>query len=453
MASSNISDHGLKCASSVLNAGSSDGNGGNKDVLRRLKTASILCSIFIVVEVIGGYVSGSLAVLSDAAHLFSDLAAFVVAIGVAHVAELPPSERNTYGYKRAEALGALFSMSSLAVVSLILLVEAFDRLWKNMTMPADLNGQAVDGKVMSYIAGFGVLVNVCLAFILKENHVHLPGYHDHSHDHGHDNAGHSHSHDHSNGDSQDVQVEVSRNANGNSCSHTTNVQDDKSVIADGKLFKQPSFLHSHDHNHSHDPEVQDLTGCGASKSQKPSYGSTSPQIDEEYPIHVDETTPIIRNNETATKNVNLNAAYVHVIGDLIQSVAVLIAGLVIYFKPTWYIVDTICTILFCLLVGYSCFGIMKSSISVLLNEVPPNVNWPKVYATISSIKGITNVHDLHIWSISHDTPILSVHASADNVENALHDISKVCQEQFGIRHSTIQLQPTHVDSCVTCDVE
>jgi len=428
------------------------GTGANKVVLRRLKHASILCTIFLLVEVVGGYMSGSLAILSDAAHLFSDLAAFLVAIGVAHVAEMPPSEKNTYGYKRAEALGALFSMASLVVVSLILLAEAFVRLYKNVTLPIDLENQSVDGKVMSYIAGFGVIVNVCLAFILKENHVHLPGYHDHSHDHGHHGACQGHS---SHGSVEEVSTKSSEDhTHGTACqghSHGHSHGSDVEAITPEK----PNHNHeahdhstSHSHDHGHDAESH---SCSGHKS----HGSSSHQH-EDHPIHADERTPMIGNTnkkQMVENNINLNAAYMHVIGDLIQSVAVLIAGLVIYFKPTWYIVDTLCTILFCLLVGYSCIGIMKSSISVLLNEVPPNVNWQKVYDELSSIDDITNVHDLHIWSIAHDAPILSVHASTNNVEKALENISKICKEKFGIHHSTIQLQPTNADSnCITCDI-
>ena len=169
-------------------------------VLRRLKIASFLCCTFFLVEVVGGLLAGSLAILSDAAHLFADLAAFVVAIAASHLASLPPSSDFTFGFKRTEALAALFSMASLAIVSIFLLVEGVRRLWPFIVgwatgEEADVDHDLdVDGRLMSLIAFIGVVVNVILAFVLGEHHVHLPGGdHGHSHEHEH---GHSHGHDH-----------------------------------------------------------------------------------------------------------------------------------------------------------------------------------------------------------------------------------------------------------------
>lgn len=86
-----------------------------QQVLKKLKTASILCLVFLLVEVVGGILAGSLAVLSDAAHLAADLSAFVVAIVGSHIASLPASDAHTFGLKRTESLAALFSMASLLV--------------------------------------------------------------------------------------------------------------------------------------------------------------------------------------------------------------------------------------------------------------------------------------------------------------------------------------------------
>ena len=98
---------------------------------------------------------------------------------------------------------------------------------------------------------------------------------------------------------------------------------------------------------------------------------------------------------------------------------------------------------------YSTFSVIRSSLSVLLEEVPPGVNWEEIYDAISGVPGVSNVHDLHIWSISHGNFILSVHASAEDVEKALNDIKNVCNRR-NISHLTVQLQPTTLDECATC---
>ena len=139
-----------------------------EETINRLYKATILCSCFIVVEVAGGILSGSLAVLSDAAHLFADLASFAVAIAASYLASLPATPRYTYGLKRTESLAALFSVTSLVFVSIGLSYKAIERLVK----PFD---EGVDGKLMTSIAGIGVAVNVALALVLGEDHVHLPG--------------------------------------------------------------------------------------------------------------------------------------------------------------------------------------------------------------------------------------------------------------------------------------
>ena len=107
-----------------------------KKVLRQLKIATALCMVFLVVEVIGGLLSSSLAILSDAAHLFADLAAFAVAIVAHYLASLPSTSTHTYGLKRTESLAALFSMLSLVVVCAGLALEALRRLYEIVFDPS-----------------------------------------------------------------------------------------------------------------------------------------------------------------------------------------------------------------------------------------------------------------------------------------------------------------------------
>jgi zinc transporter 2 len=151
--------------------------------------------------------------------------------------------------------------------------------------------------------------------------------------------------------------------------------------------------------------------------------------------------------------VNLEAAYLHVLGDLAQSVAVLIAGLIIWWKPEYAIVDPLITLAFCILVFYSTLGVFKASFAVLLEEVPPRISWDAVNDDILALPNIADVHDLHIWSISHGIPCLSAHCSAvgdDKCTQALKDVDAVCRSH-GITHITIQMQPASETVCVTCD--
>ena len=94
------------------------------------------------------------------------------------------------------------------------------------------------------------------------------------------------------------------------------------------------------------------------------------------------------------RNVNLHAAYLHVMGDLAQSVAVFLGGIVIYWKPEYHIVDPILTLGFSALVLCSTVGVLKTSVAVLLEETPANIDWKEVYDSISALPNINDVHDL-----------------------------------------------------------
>jgi zinc transporter 2 len=162
---------------------------------------------------------------------------------------------------------------------------------------------------------------------------------------------------------------------------------------------------------------------------------------------VDEVSPVVRTDQ---QNVNLRAAYLHAMADLAQSVAVLIAGMIIWVRPDWHVIDPILALGFCVLVVYSTIGVLRSSISVLLEEMPPNILWQQVYDAIAKTPNVTDVHDLHIWSISHGQLALRAHCTSMD-PNSLSNIHNVCV-RFGGVHSTIQIQ-TPEEPCITCNDE
>mmetsp|Transcript_5008 Transcript_5008/g.5825 ORF Transcript_5008/g.5825 Transcript_5008/m.5825 type:complete len:431 (-) Transcript_5008:64-1356(-) len=395
----------------------------NNEIIRRLTIASILCLTFIIVELIGGILSSSLAILSDAAHLFSDLASFLIAIIASKLAVLPPDSHNTFGFKRAEALAALFSMSCLFAVSLVLGVEAVHRgilFWhvqQDMETDADgsVTGLVVDGKIMTLTATVGVFVNICLAFVLGEHHHHGPlgGGHDHSHEHEH---GHKHEDDHDHDHHSQEHHNQSPDTSTHSHSH------------------DHGHDHGHGHEHEHEMSTEESTPLVDNGRNNTTYNGTNSTTCE-----TQEPSPPPPKEE---RNVNLQAAYLHVLADLLQSVCVLLSGLLIWYNPHWQLIDPCITILFCVVVIRMTMGVILSSISVLMNDVPPTVNWTEVYDGIVSEEGISCVQDLHIWSISHSNMALSAHVEYEEAyaaKDVLERIQDVCRK-FGIYHTTVQLQ-------------
>ena len=143
-------------------------------------------------QLVGGILAMSLAVLSDAAHRAADISAYLVAIVGSRIASLPPTAEYTFGLKRTESIIALFSMVTLAVMSIGLAVEATRRIWGSVHVPDEMD--VVDGKLMTMVAVIGVVVNVILTIVLGEDHVHMHGASD-SCSHAH-HSGHDHLHQH-----------------------------------------------------------------------------------------------------------------------------------------------------------------------------------------------------------------------------------------------------------------
>lgn len=94
---------------------------------RKLSFALVLTSTFLIIEVIAGFITQSLALLSDAAHMFTDAAALAIALVAIKIGKLPADDKRTFGYQRFEILAALFNASMLFVVAMYILYEAYQR--------------------------------------------------------------------------------------------------------------------------------------------------------------------------------------------------------------------------------------------------------------------------------------------------------------------------------------
>lgn len=177
-----------------------------KKASNALWLATFLCGIFMTIEIIGGYIAGSLAIMTDAAHLLTDVAGFLISLFALMVADLPPTRQLSFGFGRAEILGALLSVVIIWVLTGILIYEAVARGKKI------LNGTQetpVQGKIMFIVAVIGLVFNLVLLKIFEatghghnhgvQSHSHSMSFaHEHAHnggEHGHEN-GSQHHHDH-----------------------------------------------------------------------------------------------------------------------------------------------------------------------------------------------------------------------------------------------------------------
>jgi cobalt-zinc-cadmium efflux system protein len=142
-----------------MGAGHSHSSHGSAANRSRLALTLWLAAAYMLAEAIGGWLTGSLALLADAGHMLSDVAALGLSLFAMRMARRPPTSRSTYGYHRLEILAALANGAALVTFSLFVLVEAFRRL----SRPAEIVAPA-----MMAIAAGGLLVNLAGLWILRQ---------------------------------------------------------------------------------------------------------------------------------------------------------------------------------------------------------------------------------------------------------------------------------------------
>ncbi len=140
------------------------------------------------------------------------------------------------------------------------------------------------------------------------------------------------------------------------------------------------------------------------------------------------------------KSVNTKAALVHVMGDLLGSVAALIAGVVIQ-STGWMLIDPLLSIFVCFLVLRSTIEVLKESYHFLMEGVPHHIDYVQVGKDLQAIDGVLAVHDLHIWEMSAGHPALIGHVEIRDLQDwpiTMEKINAMLREKHEIDHVTLQ---------------
>jgi len=132
-----------------------------RDYRKSMKMALFITSVFLLVEIAGGMLSGSLALLSDAGHMFSDVLSLILSLVAMTLALQLPTKERTYGYHRAEIFAAFINSLLLIAVSAGIFWEAYQRI---------LNPAPVEGGLMLIVAGIGLVANIGVVFLLHGSH-------------------------------------------------------------------------------------------------------------------------------------------------------------------------------------------------------------------------------------------------------------------------------------------
>ncbi len=278
----------------------------------RLFITMVLNFLITVVELIGGLLSGSLSLLSDALHNFSDGISIIISYIAIRLGKQPKSTKYTFGLKRAEILAAVINAGTLIVICFYLFKESYERF----TTP-----QEIEGGLMIVVAGIGLVANLVGTLLLK--------------------AG-------------------------------------------------------------------------------------------------------------SKDNINIRSAYLHLLGDAVSSVAVILGGIAIYFFRIYWI-DPLLTVLISLYILVKSYEIVKEAINVLMMGAPESVSIETIQKEVEEIPGVNNIHHVHVWRLRENDIHFEAHIDVeDMLVSQTAGLSSIIEEKLrhdhGITHITLQFES---DKCKT----
>ena len=271
---------------------------------RRLSLVLILTAVYMIAEVVGGWWTGSLALMADAGHMFTDVGALVLALTAVWFGSRPATSRKTFGYYRLEIIAALVNGVALVVISLFIFYGAYER-W--------LSPPVIRSGPMIVVAVGGLVINLICAWILHARH----------------------------------------------------------------------------------------------------------EVD-----------------------LNLRGAWMHVIGDALGSVAAILAGVCMALFG-WYAADALFSVVISLLIIWGSVRLIKESTNVLLEGTPSHINLAAVESAIRDTDGVSDVHDLHVWTITSGREALSahvIHVDSISQPDLLRELRIKLHDRFGVDHLTIQME-------------
>ncbi|MDO9392119.1 MAG: cation diffusion facilitator family transporter [bacterium] len=154
-------------------------------------------------------------------------------------------------------------------------------------------------------------------------------------------------------------------------------------------------------------------------------------------------------------NLNVRGAFLHVVGDLLSSVAVIIGGLIIRFTG-WLLIDPVLSVLIGIMILKGAYGLVKESVDILLEAAPAGIESAEIEKALSGIKGVKALHHLHVWSLSSGIHALSAHVQIEDQMTSqsdalLAEIQELLEHKFGILHTTIQFECTECNG-VNCHI-
>ncbi|MFB3904448.1 MAG: cation diffusion facilitator family transporter [Acidobacteriota bacterium] len=147
-----------------------------------------------------------------------------------------------------------------------------------------------------------------------------------------------------------------------------------------------------------------------------------------------------------THSLNIRGAFLHVLGDILGSVAVVCAGSAIALWGVFW-ADPMVSALVSLLILVSAWRLVRDSVLILLEGTPAHVNLRAMRKELCEVPGVSSVHDLHVWTLTSGVHVMTCHAvllPGENANQILEQLNKVSRERFRVDHTTIQIEDPEV---------
>ncbi|ORX90982.1 cation efflux protein [Basidiobolus meristosporus CBS 931.73] len=330
-----------------------------------------LTTLLFVTELVVGYVVGSIALVADSFHMLSDLLSIIVALYAMKLAKKKTYQSHyTYGWQRAEVIGALINGVFLIALCLSIFIEAIQRFFE----PREIKNPLW----VLIVGGLGLLVNLVGLFL----------FHEHSH------IGHSHD-------------EPS----------PRNIENADSVL-------EPRMAEG----------LTDALGIEISN---------------------DVTSKIDSQPKQNRDRLNMHGVFLHVLGDALGSIAVIVSSLIIWLTtfPERFVFDPIISLLITGLILYFSIPLVKSTVYILLQGTPRSIPVDELRRKILQISHVVSLHEFHIWQLSDNKTIASVHIHVANSS----DYMEVAMEVRSLLHSygihSVTIQPEFPQERLAIDTE
>jgi cobalt-zinc-cadmium efflux system protein len=155
-------------------------------------------------------------------------------------------------------------------------------------------------------------------------------------------------------------------------------------------------------------------------------------------------------------NLNVRSAFLHMLGDTLSSVGVIVAGIIIYYTG-WMLIDPIVSILIGGIILKGAVELVLESGNILLESVPRGISLVSVNDSMHSVDGVLNVHDLHLWSITSGINALSAHILIEDQRvsegtRIINELNELLRDKFNINHTTLQLECSNCNEYPVCEI-